>query len=103
MCNSDNIEKRIDGIPYVDVAHLKEKGSIRATEMGKRGPYVHTCPDEVLQFLERYFDEHEKATMGGLRKAYDGPAMRIPIGLVWLVKRGRIKHGLLERIFKSRT
>jgi len=105
--------KNIDGTQYVDVVHIKERGSIRATGMGKKGPYVHACPDDVLQFLERYFDKREQATMHELKATYSGPAMRIPIGVALLVKHGEIKlvgakrrspifarkRGLLQRIF----
>jgi hypothetical protein len=106
------MKKRIDGTPYVDAVHLEK--SIRATGMSKKGLYVHTCPDDVLQLLERYFDKHEWVAMSELKKAYDGPALRLPIGVALLVKQGRIelvgtkrrspifarRRGLLQRIFK---
>jgi len=72
--------RNIDGTPYVDVVHIKERGSTRATGMGKKGPYTH-MPHDVLQFLEQYFEKHVKGNYarvkGGIRRPDDeGPDKR---------------------------
>ena len=83
--------RKINGTQYIDVVHIKKRGSIRATGMDEKGAYTHTCPDDVLQFLKQYFDGHGYASMKELKDEYDGPAMRIPIGVALMVKQGRIK------------
>lgn len=104
--------KMIDGTSYVDAVRVGS--SIRATGAGREGPFTHTCPDDVLPFLERYLGEHGRASTKEMKNAYDGPALRIPIGIALLVKQGKIKfvgkakrrspvfarrRGLLGRIF----
>ncbi|MBA7507037.1 hypothetical protein ES706_05753 [subsurface metagenome] len=81
--------KRIDGTSYVDAVHAGH--SIRATGVGRESPFIHTCPDDVLPFIERYLGEHGRASARELKNAYDGPALRIPIGIALLVKQGKVK------------
>lgn len=81
--------KRINGTSYVDAVHAGH--SVRATGAGREGSFTHTCPDDVLPFIERYLSEHGQASAKELKDAYDGPALRIPIGIALLVKRGKVK------------
>lgn len=104
--------KRIDGTSYVDAVHAGN--SIRATGVGRDSSFIHTCPDDILPFIERYLGEHGQASAKEMKNAYDGPALRVPIGIALLVKRGKIKfvgkakrrspvfarrRGLLRRMF----